>query len=107
MNTRVRRLLLAWLMPLLLLSAQLAIAQHEIKHLSVASSHAGKQGNVPLERAACDQCFAFASLAGAMPVAALHVPPTPQVVLHAVVDADTLCIPDRVQTGNRDPPLLS
>lgn len=107
MNTRVRRLLLAWLMPLLLLSAQLAIAQHEIKHLSVASSHAGKQGKVPLERAACDQCFAFASLAGAMPVAALHVPPTPQVVLHAVVDADTLCIPDRVQTGNRDPPLLS
>ena len=107
MNTRVRRLLLAWLMPLLLLSAQLAIAQHEIKHLSIASSHAGKQGKVPLERAACDQCFAFASLAGAMPVAALHVPPTPQVVLHAVVDADTLCIPDRVQTGNRDPPLLS
>lgn len=107
MNTRVRRLLLAWLMPLLLLSAQLAVVQHEIKHLSIASSHAGKQGNVPLERAACDQCFAFASLAGAVPVAALHVPPTPQVVLHAVVDADTLCIPDRVQTGNRDPPLLS
>ena len=107
MNTRVRRLLIAWLMPLLLLSAQLAVVQHEIKHLSIASSHAGKQGNVPLERAACDQCFAFASMAGAVPVAALHVPPTPQVVLHGVVDADTLCIPDRVQTGNRDPPLLS
>ena len=57
-------------MPLLLLTAQLAVAQHEIKHLSIASTHASKQGNVPLERAACDQCFAFASLAGAMPVAA-------------------------------------
>ena len=107
MNTRAQRLLIAWLMPLLLLTAQLAMAQHEIKHLSIVSSHAGKQGNVPLERAACDQCFAFASLAGAMPVAALHVPPTPPAVLHCIGDADTLCIPDRVQTGNRDPPLLS
>ena len=107
MNTRAQRLLIAWLMPLLLLTAQFAIAQHEIKHLSIASSHAGKQGKVPLERAACDQCFAFASLAGAMPVAALHVPHTPQAVLNYIFDADTLCILERVQTRNRDPPLLS
>ena len=107
MNTRAKRLLIAWLMPLLLLTAQLAIAQHELKHLSIASSHAGKQGKVPLERAACDQCFAFASLAGAMPVAVLHVPLTAQAMLHGIVDADTLCILERVQTRNRDPPLLS
>lgn len=107
MNTRAQRLLIAWLMPLLLLTAQLAVAQHEIKHLSIASTHASKQGNVPLERAACDQCFAFASLAGAMPVAALHVPLTPQAMQHGVIDVDTLCILDPVQTGNRDPPLLS
>ena len=107
MSTRSRRLLFAWLMPLLLLTAQVAVAQHEMKHLMSVVGHADKKGDRLAERAACDQCFAFAPLAGAIPAAPLYIAFASLETSAPMSASDTLHILDRVQPRTRDPPPLS
>jgi len=101
----MRKLLLAFLLPVFLLLSQQGAMQHELGHLSAELKAPGSSTHAPGDLQ-CEACLAFAHLAG---IATTQVPPPALLSFGfhlALVDAPAFIAADAPSARSRGPPTV-